>query len=126
MLNIKTLITETKEPIIVFNDYHLKYIHDQMMNIYGKSSIKILKPHFLYKDTFNKWYHEGLKYIIIKMKHNKIYKLEAYMKSLIHDTQVWIHENKCIEVLPQLSFIIITKEPLLMNLSLRYRTKEFY
>ena len=113
-----------KEPIIIFNHGKIKDIHQHMINSFGNTSVKILKQKQLYKDNFNKWYHEGLKYVIIKLHGNKMDKLSGWIKSLIYDSQVWIKNDECIDITPHLKFIIISKKPLLLDPGLRARTKE--
>jgi hypothetical protein len=116
---------ESKPIINIYGNVSLKKVKKEMIKSYDPKSVKYLKYKNLYNENFNKhfnkWYSTDLKYIIIKMNTNKIHKIQVIMKLLIYDTFCYIKNNNMIEVTPRLKFIIISKNPLMMDLSMQSR-----
>jgi len=117
---------DSKPIINIYGNVSLKNVKKGMLKSYDVKSIKYIKYKYLYNDNFtkyfNQWYNEDLKYIILKMNKDKMYKIQAMIKSLIYDT--FNYKNDVI--VPKLKFIILSKKSLIMDISLKIRCEEIH
>lgn len=117
---------ETKSIVNIYGDVSLKIVKDEMLKTYDPRTVKYVKYKKLYSESlqkkFSKWYEEDLKYIILKINSRQLVKIQASIKSLMSNTIVYIKDGIAIELIPKLKFILISKEPLMMDMSMTAQT----
>lgn len=113
---------ETKSIVNIYGNVSLKIVKDEMLKTYDPQTVKYVKYKKFKLKNFSKWYEWDLKYIILKINSKQLVKIQAIIKSLISDSFVYIKNDTMYEVTPKLKFIFISKEPLLMNMSMAARS----